>query len=433
MNFNNESNDISSLQSENANLRKAVQELSVLNDIASAINSTNSLNSIITLIVNKCIKHLHVEQCVVMLLDKEDKNSEFHTMIRCADDTKLNLPFRLDTQLSGWMIQYKKPLLINDLSNDKRFLIQDRTDMPIKSLLCTPLLAKGELIGLISVFNKKHDEVFKNNDERLLSIIASQSASVLENARLYEEEQQLLGMKEEMRLARNIQLNLLPNELPIIDGYEIVATSIPAKDVGGDYYDFVELPENKLAFCLGDITGKGLPAAMLMSNLQATLRGQILNNKKPCECITNANKLLYNSTEPDKFATLFYGVLDHQNDKISYCNAGHDNPIIITGGRDLKHINTGGLLMGALSESTYEEDELTLNSGDALVVYSDGITEAMNENEEEFTLERLERIVKKNIEISANELHNLIYKEVKTHTKNAVQSDDITLLIIKKL
>ncbi len=433
MNFNTESNNISSLQSENENLRKAVQELSVLNDIASAINSTNSVDSIITLIVNKCIKHLNVEQCVVMLLDKEDKNSEFHTMIRRADDTKINLPFRLDTQLSGWMIQYKKPLLINDLSNDKRFLIQHRTDMPINSLLCTPLLAKGELIGLIAVFNKKHDEDFTKNDERLLSIIASQSASVLENARLYEEEQMLISMKEEMRLARNIQLTLLPKELPKIEGYEIIASSIPAKDVGGDYYDFVELPNNKLAFCLGDITGKGLPAAMLMSNLQATLRGQILNNTRPCECITKANRLLYNSTEPDKFATLFYGVLDHQNDSISYCNAGHDNPIIINTTGDTKFIKTGGLLMGALAESTYEEDKLKLNSGDALVVYSDGVTEAMNENEEEFTLERLEGIVKENVELSANELHDIIYKEVKAHAKNAVQSDDITLLIIKKL
>ena len=143
--------------------------------------------------------------------------------------------------------------------------------------------------------------------------------------------------------------------------------------------------------------------------------------------------MLYNSTEPDKFATLFYGVLDHQNDSISYCNAGHDNPIIINSDRDLKHINTGGLLMGALAESTYEEDEFKLNSGDALVVYSDGITEAMNENEEEFTLERLEEIIRINVKLSANELHNIIYKEVKTHSKNVVQSDDITLLIVKKL
>ncbi|MEN8192140.1 MAG: GAF domain-containing SpoIIE family protein phosphatase [Bacteroidota bacterium] len=433
MNFKNEEDHISSLQSENKNLRKAVQELSVLNDIASAINSTNSVDSIINLIVNKSIKHLKVEQCVVMLLDKEEKNAEFHTMIRRADDSKINLPFKLDTQLSGWMIQNKKPLLINDLIHDKRFLIQHKADMPINSLLCTPLIVKGELIGLISVFNKKHDEEFSKNDERLLSIIASQSASVLENARLYEEEQQLISMKEEMRLARNIQLNLLPSKLPVIEGYEIFASSTPAKDVGGDYYDFVELSNNKMAFCLGDITGKGLPAAMLMSNLQATLRGQILTTAKPCECITNANKLLYNSTEPDKFATLFYGVLDHHSDNVAFCNAGHDNPIIISTDGELKNINTGGLLMGALSESNYDDDKVILNDGDVLVVYSDGITEAMNENSEEFTLGRLEKILKDNVQLSANELHDTIFMEVRLHTKNAVQSDDITLLIIKKL
>lgn len=428
MNFDN----ISSLQSENENLRKAVQELSILNDIASAINSTNSVDSIINLIVNKCIKHLQVEQCVVMLLDNKDKITEFHTMIRLADQSKINLPFKLDTQLSGWMIQNKKPLIINDLSTDKRFLIQHKADMPINSLLCTPLVVKGELIGLISVFNKKHDEDISKNDERLLSIIASQSASVLEHARLYEEEQQLISMKEEMRLARNIQLKLLPNKLPIVEGYEIIASSTPAKDVGGDYYDFIELPNNKLAFCLGDITGKGLPAAMLMSNLQATLRGQILSNTKPCECITKANKLLYNSTDPDRFATLFYGVLDHKNDKIRFCNAGHDNPILITKDGDIKHIDIGGLLMGAISESTYEDGELALQNGDALIVYSDGITEAMNENEEEYSLERLEGIVRENVKLSATELHNAIIKEVNSHSHRAIQSDDITLLIIKK-
>lgn len=410
-----------------------MQELSVLNDIASAINSTKAVDSIILLIVNKCIKHLNVEQCVIMLLDKEDNNSEFHTMIRRADKSKINLPLKLDRQLAGWMIQNQRSLIINDFSNDKRFLIQHRTDMPINSLLCVPLLAKGKLIGLISLFNKKHDENFSTNDERLLSIIASQSASVLENARLYEEEQMLISMKEEMRLTRKIQLNLLPKELPIIQGYEIIASSIPAKEVGGDYYDFIELPNNKLAFCLGDITGKGLPAAMLMSNLQATLRGQILNNTKPCECITNANRLLYYSTEPDKFATLFYGVLDHKNDTISYCNAGHDNPIIVSQISNTKFIKTGGLLMGAIAESTYEEDELKLNSGDLVVVFSDGITEAMNENNEVFSLEKLNEIVKENAELSANELHDTIYNAVKTHAQNAEQSDDITLLIIKKI
>jgi len=368
-----------------------------------------------------------------MLLDEEDNSSEFHTIIRRADESKINLPFKLDQQLAGWMIQNQKSLLINDLNNDKRFLIQHSKEMPIKSLLCTPLLAKGKLIGLISLFNKKHNENFTQNDERLLAIVASQSASVLENARLYEEEQMLLSMKEEMRLTRKIQLNLLPKEMPIIQGYEIIASSIPAKEVGGDYYDFIELPNNKLAFCLGDITGKGLPAAMLMSNLQATLRSQILINTKPCECIRNANKLLYYSTEPDKFATLFYGVLDYKNDTVSYCNAGHDNPIIASKNNSTAFIKTGGLLMGALLESTYEQDNLKLNSGDLVVVFSDGITEAMNENNEEFSLEKLEKIVADNVELSANEMHAKIYKEVKSHSINAAQSDDITLLIIKKI
>ena len=426
-------NEISVLKKEVTRLQKVVQELSILNDIASAISSTNSVETIINLIVNKCIKHLMVEQCVVMLLEKEENSEEFHTMIRRADKSKINLPFKLDTQLLGWMIQYKKPLLINDLKNDKRFLIQHKADSPIQSLLCTPLIAKGELIGLIALFNKKGDENFSKVDERLLSIIASQSSSVLENARLYEEEKKLFSFKEEMKLAREIQLNLLPQQLPKINGYEISAVSIPAKEVGGDYYDFVHLSENKLAFCLGDITGKGLPAAMLMSNLQATLRGQIFNNVKPCECISNANQLLYRSTESNKFATLFYGVLDFENDIVTFCNAGHDKPIITNKSGETNNIDSSGLLMGAFSDYPYNEDILKLESGDLFLIYSDGITEAMNEDEEEFTLDKLNEFITENRNLPADKIQDRIIDTVKIHAGKAEQSDDITLLIIKKI
>ena len=262
---NDDSANRTQLEKENERLKKVVQELSILNEIATAISSTNSVEQIINLIVGKCIRYLKVEQCIVSLLDKDKMDADFRTMIRLGDGSSIGIPYRLDTQLSGWMIRNKKPMLINDFKNDDRFFFQDESDFPVKSLIASPLITKGELIGLIAVFNKKENTIFTKEDERLLSIIASQSATVIENARLYEKEKQLLSLKEEMKLARNIQLNLLPSKLPEIKGYEIFAVSLPAKDVGGDYYDFLELTDTKFAFCLGDITGKGLPAAMLMS------------------------------------------------------------------------------------------------------------------------------------------------------------------------
>jgi sigma-B regulation protein RsbU (phosphoserine phosphatase) len=428
-------NDISHqahLEKENERLKRVVQELSILNEIATAISSTNSVDHIINLIVGKCIINLKVEQCIVSLLDKEKVDADFRTMIRRVDKTSEGIPYRLDTQLSGWMIRNKKPIMINDFKNDDRFFLKENSDFPIKSLVASPLITKGELIGLIAVFNKKGETLFTKDDERILSIIASQSATVIENARLYEEEKLLLSLREEMVLARNIQLNLLPSKVPDIKGYEISATSLPAKDVGGDYYDFLKLSEKKFAFCLGDIAGKGLPAAMLMSNLQATLRGQARNCDTPSNCISRSNELLYHSTESDRFATLFYGILDLENHLVKYCNAGHDVPILIKNSGEVVEIKEGGLMLGAFPVFPYKQDEFNMEIGDNIILYSDGVTEAMNENEEEFSLGKLISLLVENQDLSPNQIITKIIEAIKSHSGSTPQSDDVTLMVIKR-
>lgn len=429
---NNESTHLTQLEKENERLKQVVQELSILNEIATAISSTNSVDHIINLIVGKCIINLKVEQCIVSLLDKEKIDADFHTMVRRADQTSIGIPYRLDTQLSGWMIRNKKPLLINDFKNDDRFFLKEQSEFPIKSLISSPLIAKGELIGLIAVFNKKGESPFTKDDEKLLSIIASQSATVIENARLLEEEKLLFSLQEEMKLARNIQLNLLPSRMPEIEGYEITATSIPAKDVGGDYYDFMELSNTKIALCLGDITGKGLPAAMLMSNLQATLRGQAKICDTPQMCVTKSNDLLYHSTESDRFATLFYGILDIEKHHIKFCNAGHDPPILIKNSGEAIEIKESGLMLGAFPEYSYKQDEILLNAGDTVILYSDGVTEAMNAEDEEFSLDNLIPLLVENKDMSAEYIQTKIIEAVKSHSGTTPQSDDITLMIIKR-
>ena len=280
-----ENRDIIKLDNENKRLRAAVEELSILNDIATTISSTLSLEQIIDLIVRKCIKHLEVEQGAVMLLDEKDQDSAFKTMVRKANSSHEILPFRLDTQLAGWMITHKKPLLINDLSSDDRISVGSGDKIPFTSLLSVPLCLKGKMIGSLNLFNKRSGEGFTDTDKRLLTIIAAQSAHVIENARLSEEEKVLQLMQEEMRLAYKIQMDLLPSTAPEVEGYNIAGKSIPAKTVGGDYFDFIEIGNSCMCICLGDVSGKGIPAALLMSNLQATLRGQAPQDRSPQTCI----------------------------------------------------------------------------------------------------------------------------------------------------
>jgi len=419
------------LQEENSRLKAAVEELAILNDIATAITSTQSLEKIVALIVQRCIKHLKVEQGVVMLLDEQDTEKPFQTMIRKQDSSTNILPYRFDSQVTGWMLKNKSPLLINNLKSDSRFKFSDETNLPVKTLLSVPLSLKGKMIGLLTLFNKKSESGFSADDQRLLSIIAAQSAHVLEHARLLQKEQQLLRLEEEYRMAKEIQLNILPKQIPSINGYDIFALNIPAREVGGDYYDFIKLTGDKIAFCLGDITGKGLPAAMLMANLQATLRGQALTQKNVSDNIKNSNLLLFNSTAENRFATLFYGELDFVNNSITYCNAGHDAPISILENK-ITRLTEGGLLLGCFDFAEFEQVNKQIEPGELLLIYSDGVTEAMNISNEEFSEDKLLSTLKINANLPAKQLIEKIVSEVKVHSSKVEQSDDITLMIIKR-
>ncbi len=424
-------NEALKLDDENRRLRAAVEELSILNDIATTISSAHTLEQIIDLIVQKCIKHLRVEQGAVMLLDSKEAKSEFKTMVRKANSSHEVLPFRLDAQLAGWMITHKEPLLINELGKDDRFTLGKGEDMPYRSLLSVPLCLKGRIVGSINVFNKRADEGFTEADKRLLTIIATQSAQVIENARLSEEELALQLMQEEMRLAYKIQMDLLPKN-PAVQGYDIAGKSIPAKTVGGDYFDFLETGPNCLCICLGDVSGKGMPAALLMSNLQATLRGQALQDCIPDNCIKKSNMLLYRSTTTDKFATLFYGMLDTAEHRLCYCNAGHNWPFLLKANGETLRLDVGGPVLGIIEEFDYGGDSVQLDPGDLLVIFSDGITEAIDEKEAMFDEENLEEVIRRNIAKSSEEIIDDIINSVEEHAGSTAQTDDMTLVVLKR-
>jgi sigma-B regulation protein RsbU (phosphoserine phosphatase) len=426
------SKKVEMLQEENRRLRVAVEELSVLNDIAIAVTSTQELENIVDLIVQKCVKHLKVEQGVVMLLDEKDNQNPFRTMVRKQDTVADILPYRLDTQLTGWMLKHQTPLLVNNFHNDERFKGISETESHIRSLLSVPMLLKGKMIGLLTVFNKRSESNFTPEDQRLLAIISAQSAQVIENARLYKREQDYVRFQEEMRLAGEIQVNLLPKVEPEIPGYQIAGRSIPAKDVGGDYFDFIPIEDDRLAFCLGDVSGKGMPAAMLMANVQATLRGITSPSITSKACIERSNTLLHKSTDPQKFVTLFYGILNTQTNELCYCNAGHDNPFLLNSDGKVKRLQTGGIVLGFVPQFTFAEEKIPFQKGDLLVLYSDGITEAMNAKEEEFGEKRLEELIMAYRKESANRIIGKILETIETHVGNVPQMDDMTMVVLKR-
>jgi sigma-B regulation protein RsbU (phosphoserine phosphatase) len=419
------------LQEENQRLRKAVDELSILNELARVISSTMNLDNVIENVVKRSVRAVNGQQGMITLVD-EQAPTEMKTLVRALDSTTTHQQFHLNQNILGWMMINKKPLLSNDLAGDTRFS-GVRVEGDVKTLLCVPLLVKNRLVGILAIFNKRQDGQFTEDDKRLLSIIAAQSGQILENARLYEQERSLLVVQEQIRLASRIQLDLLPKQAPSIPGYDIAGRTIPAQMVGGDYYDFIPIDETRMACCLGDVSGKGLPASLLMANLQATLRAQssVINSAK--ECVSRSNRMLHQSTSDEKFATLFYGILNSQTHELSFCNAGHDPPFLVSASGESRRLKTGGIVLSMMESFPFAEETTPLSSGDLLVLYSDGLTESMNADGGMFGEEKIAELLETWKDKSAVEIIENMISAVKEHAGATPQSDDLTMVVIKKL
>jgi len=410
-------------------LRRAVDELSVLNDLARAISISHDSDQIIKTIVSRSVKAVGSEEVSITMVDQEEMVPTGTLMFerKAGDNSK---HYHLNRNMLGCMCHEKRALLINDPANDPLFRGTPISE-GLRNFLCVPLMIGSDLIGVLSAYNKIAGD-FNPDDQRILAIIATQSAQVLEKARLESEVRQNDRIREDMRLAELIQEGLLPKGSPEISGYDVAGATLAAGHVGGDYFDFIPLKDNRWAFALGDVSGKGVPAALLMANLQATLRSQVLQGTSCHQCLTNCNRLMYLSTTHDRFATLFYGRLDVRSNVLTYCNAGHERPYHLAHNGENHRLTAGGLAVGILEEFEYDDDIVILQPGDVVVIFSDGVTDMVNSRDEAFGEKGLENILDASKEMSAKELVDLIISEVNKHAGNEPAFDDVTVVVIKK-
>ena len=423
------------LEEENRQLRRAVEELSVLNDLARAIGASLDSSEIIATIVRRSLRAVDAEQGVVTLLSQDDTLLSMKTLVRTVASTGEHQSYHFSHSLLGWMQLNMRPLLVNDPQSDARFS-GVKWDDSLRNLLCVPMMVRSELVAVLTVYNKRHGGTFDEEDQRLLAIIAAQSAQVVENARLFEREKELVHMKHEVELAARIQRNLLPQRPPAIDGYDIAGVSIAAQEVGGDYYDFIPLPEGLLGICLGDVSGKGLPASLLMSNVQAILRTHSSFSNSPAEALAGANRLLFDCTDTDKYVTLFYGALDPATGVLRYANAGHTRPLLFDRDGAGRRLEKRSVMLGMTGDFTFVEESVVIEEGEILVVVSDGITEAMGRmegdtEEEEFGEEKLAEVVARTRSLGAGEIAATILEAVRRYATGMPQDDDMTVVVIK--
>jgi serine phosphatase RsbU (regulator of sigma subunit) len=324
-----------------------------------------------------------------------------------------------------------RPVLLGDLGGTEKKSLLFSLLSRLGVFLVVPMKSQDELAGFIGLSKKTTRFRYSYEDLTLLGVLSNQMVIALNNAHLYQESLEKQRLDEELALARQIQLGLLPKAYPRREFFELCAFTQPARQVGGDYYDFLETEEGRLGIVIADATGKGIPAAMLMSLVHASLRAEIRNRLCPSRVIANVNQLIFSSTSSEKFATVFYGELDPPKRKLIYCNAGHNYPVVIHQDGGIEFLDTGGLILGAFDDAVYEKGEVPLQRNDIIFFYSDGLTENFNDKDEEFGEKRLLDLLLKNRSLGPEALRDRIIEEANNFTGGIPPYDDFTIVVLK--
>ncbi|KAA3610311.1 MAG: GAF domain-containing protein [Calditrichaeota bacterium] len=421
------------LQKSTERSKQVMSEVSVMHEISRAFEGSNSLDNLLHYIVEKSKFLMRTESASLMLHVAETDELEFKVVLGPkSEEVK---PFRLPVGkgISGWVAHNRKPILIPDAYKDERFdpTFDKRSGYRTRSILCVPMVHKNKMVGVMTVLNRLDNQPFSEDDKNLMLTFASQAALAIENARLLISALEKERLDKELQVASEIQNLLLPQEIPQIPGLDISATYLPCKEVSGDFYDIIKLDEHRSAFIVADVAGKGIPAAMLVSTMQATLSAYLEGSLDLISIVDKLNLSIIKKSTEDRFITFFICIYDSRFSTITYLNAGHNPPILVRNNK-LIHLRTGGLFLG-YTPWQYESETIELKENDILTLYTDGLVEAMNEAHEEYSDERLEQVILNNQNNPTHLILKNIESDVNKHIKQTKLDDDFTLAVIKKI
>jgi len=298
----------------------------------------------------------------------------------------------------------------------------------------SPMIVLGRTRGLLIVGKSMNNIPLDDMNMHFIFALGNIAIYSLENNRLFQEELVKKSIEKELDYALEIQKNLMPKSVPSMNGYDLSGISIPSKHVGGDYYDFINLSETELLITIADVSGKGMPASLIMANVQAALRALAPLRLPLIELIERINHIIYENTSADKFITFFVGILDAANHSFKYINAGHNPPILVRNNtKSIELLNKGGLLLGCLDNPpSYSQGNITFNTGDLLLMYTDGITESQSIENIEYGEENLLDCLLKNINFSPSQIVDYIIADTIDYSANHQQYDDLTLVVLKR-
>jgi sigma-B regulation protein RsbU (phosphoserine phosphatase) len=422
---------IAQLESEIHRLKSAVEELTVLNDLAIAAGKSLEVDQMLDIIVEKSIKAVKAEQGSIMLVT-EQQEAPLKTLVRQADQRSRLLTYKVGINITGWVLKHQQPLMIENLSTDSRFQTTEQERKEIKSVLCVPIRFQARLLGILMVTNKKTFEPFHADDLRLLSIIAAQSGQLIRNSQLQQETLEKKRLEQELAMAREIQLGLLPKGFPKTASLEISSYFNPADEVSGDYYDYFYLGPDKIGMVLADVSGHGASAALLMTMVKGILHAITQNFASTDRVLAEMNAILDHVMPRDKFVTMMFLVFDLPNRLMHYSSAGH-NPLLFyeSRSRSTRMVELRGPALGLSRLSVFKEKEIALNQGDLFLIYTDGVTEAFNQQGEMFEETRLIQAVEEAVSEPAGKIIAHVNNKLRAFTDKARQADDVAMIAVK--
>ena len=396
------------------------------------LNSTSHLKSQLKILIREINKTLNVEHTVFYVYKRMEKEIWGRFLLN-GELKQIEKPIRNGKGIIQLVLQKGKIVKVEDATTLKNIELEISkiADTPVRSLLMVPIASRnGDILGGIQVINKKNN-TFDNDDIRYLMIIANMVPYILQKNSLYNNARQAKKLEQDINRAVQIQKSLLPKQSPQIPGYEIFSYNKSSEKVGGDYYDFFPF-SRKLSFTVADVAGKGVSAALLTANLHAFLHAYTSENESTRDIVNKLNNHLYLYTNSDIFVTCFMANLNYNTHKLKYINAGHIPPILIRTDKKVESLQKGGVPIGMIDSYTYQEAEVDLRAGDLLVIFSDGISDAMNQKKETFGLERVKKLALKYAHLPVKEMGEKLLKEIKQYARLSKSGDDQTLVIIKR-
>lgn len=418
---------------------RRILEQAMLLDFSNQLLTRREPGDLMNYLTEEVRRLLQVDACALLLPDEKKEYFYFQAASGWQSNPVGN-QYRVpadERSGSGRVMRTQRPLLMEDLNKVKapnRWMADWLATEGFQAAAIVPLVVDGRSIGTL-VIDTRHPRRFDMEELRFMQLMANQAAIALERARLRQEEIKRHRLEEELAVGRQIQFSMLPLCCPVIPGWEFAATYEPAREVGGDFYDFFPLPgePGRLGLLIADVAGKGVPAALFMALSRTIIRNNVLRGRQPADALIWANRFIQEDSHADMFLTVFYGELDTRDGRFTFVNAGHNRPLWWEAATSQFHeLRTKGIVIGILPTIELEERQITLSPGDSIVFYTDGVTEALNSEIEEFGEKRLEATLSTVIEADPQTMVDSVLTAVKQFSGNTPLADDFTLFVVKR-